>query len=176
MPKEKLPPKKVIKKVLWFFISVYVRLRDTDETWYWKCISCPKRYYRRHDWHTKDWLEAWHFIANAICKFLTYNLDNLNVQCYQCNDMKHWNYPRYEDWLIEKIWLEKVNYLKQNKNTLKARKDYELMEMIREFQWKCYEIIQTKNKWLQIEIVDYIKRNIPKKRLCIDFETLIHNK
>lgn len=162
--KTKHPPKKIIKKILRFYISLYIRLRDTNRRWYGKCISCPVIKYRRHNWQIKEWLEPWHFIANAISKFLTYNEDNLNGQCYQCNDMKHWNYPRYEDWLIAKIWIEKVQYLKTSKSILKSWKERELLDLLVYFQSKVDQEIQKKDQDIQQDIIAYIGRNVPKKR------------
>jgi len=149
--------KKDIKECLWlWFGKLYIRLRDTDKDWYWKCISSWKKLY----W--TEW-QAWHFIPNWSCQYLTWNEININLQSFGDNVMKHWNILWYEDNLIKKIWKEKVEQLKQDKDKIKKWKEYELIEMIQIYRGKVEEIKKTKSKKVQQEIDEYISKYNKKK-------------
>jgi len=150
MPKKTKLKKKDIKECLWFwFWKLYIRLRDTNSRWYWNCISSWKKLY----W--AEW-QAWHFVPNWSCQYLTWNEDNVHLQSYSDNVMKHWNLLWYEENLIKKIWKSKVEKLKQDKNKIKQWKEYELKELIIEYKNKVFSIIQTKTKKLQKEVLEYI--------------------
>lgn len=113
---------KIKQKVL-SLAQLYSRLRDSDENWYWKCISCWKRIHRTK-W---DW---WHYISRTNMS-TAFNLNNINLQCKHCNWMLHWNIQWYRANLINKIWEEWVRELEESKNQTKQRtlEELEIMEI-----------------------------------------------
>ena len=125
-----------IKEKLWKYFSLYIRLRDTDNKGMWKCISCWREY------HYKT-LQCWHFIPRYY-HIRTYDEKINNANCYWCNCMKSWNYIEYEYWMIKKYWKKEVERLKNWRNELKNRKEYELEEMIEIYKNKSDELLKTK--------------------------------
>lgn len=151
----KKKPKKLtktqIKECLWFwFGKLYIRLRDTDENGYGYCISSWKRLY----W--TEW-QAGHYIPNALSKAHTRDEKNVHFQSFSDNVMKHWNLLFYEDALRLKIWTEYVDYLKNTKNEIRQRKEWELIEMIKEYKRLVTIIFLKKSIKVQNEIIEYIR-------------------
>lgn len=93
-------------------IQLYVRLRDTDKSWMWYCISCNKPLHYKH-W---DW---WHYISRTY-KALIMNTDNIHLQCKWDNKKmsmrgKEWDAvtQHYRKNLIEKIGKSKVLWIEK---------------------------------------------------------------
>lgn len=124
--------------------QLYSRLRDSDENWYWKCISCWKRIHRtKWDWG--------HYISRANMS-TAFNLNNINLQCKHCNWMLHWNIQWYRANLINKIWEEWVRELEESKNQTKQRTADELEIMEIALNTKIKDEYKKKNelwKWKQ---------------------------
>lgn len=76
----------------------YIRARYPDV-----CISCGVTY-------SSAW-QAGHYISVGANRTLRYNEDNIHKQCIQCNMHKASNATEYRLRLIEKIGLERVEYL-----------------------------------------------------------------
>ena len=119
LPKDNL---KWLKNKLFEAIQKYARLRDSDSTWFGKCISCWKKIH----WSKAD---GWHYISRANMS-TAFNPDNINLQCKYCNGMLHWNSIEYRKNLIKKIGLEKVERLESLKNKTTKRKKEELENLL----------------------------------------------
>lgn len=70
-------PKIITKKKLRELCSLYIRMRDTDKHWVWKCITCNKTL-RRSQW------DAGHFISRVHNSTFV-EPQNINFQCKYCN-------------------------------------------------------------------------------------------
>lgn len=85
----------------------YIRLRDRDDP----CISCG-----RYEWEIKHssrggkW-DAGHYISRGAAPELRFHEDNIHKQCKYCNDRLSGNFAQYRIRLIEKIGLERVEFL-----------------------------------------------------------------
>ena len=135
---KKNPSLEKTKQKILSLAQLYSRLRDSDENWYWKCISCWKRIHRTK-W---DW---WHYISRANMS-TAFNLNNINLQCKHCNWMLHWNIASYRANLINKIWEEKVIELEQSKNKTKHRTLWELEIIEVALNTKIKQEYQKKNE------------------------------
>lgn len=78
--------------------NAYIRARDPDI-----CISCGVTY-------SSAW-QAGHYVSVGANKTLRYNEDNIHKQCLQCNMHKASNAIEYRVRLLEKIGLERVEWL-----------------------------------------------------------------
>lgn len=67
-----------LEESLWRVVSVYVRLRDTDQYGYGYCCTCGKRL----RWNVGA--HAGHFMSRTY-KATKYDLRNVNLQCVRCN-------------------------------------------------------------------------------------------
>lgn len=94
--------------------NTYIRARDSDI-----CISCGVTY-------SSAW-QAGHYISVGANKTLRFNEDNIHKQCIHCNMHKASNATEYRIRLIEKIGLERVEYLESwhspMKMTVEAAKE-----------------------------------------------------
>lgn len=77
----------------------YVRLRDKDEG----CISCGSK--------TKAYYEAGHYLSVGSRPELQFHPDNCHKQCRGCNHSRKSISHKYRANLINKIGLERVEYL-----------------------------------------------------------------
>lgn len=108
--KQKIKQKKIIKKKrnsitnlkkkLWSTISLYIRLRDSDDENHCVCCSCWDRR------HYKDSIQGWHYIPSWSSSFHRYNERNIHAQCYWCNVWKGWNLIEYRPFMINKYGLK----------------------------------------------------------------------
>lgn len=105
--KEKLQTVQDLMKVAQSVFNKWIRLRDKGKP----CISCnnpvPKK------------VNAGHYIASGKSKFLTFNEDNVHLQCEYCNTYLHGNLLDYRINLFDKIGKERVEYLEANRHKTK---------------------------------------------------------
>lgn len=92
----------------------YARIRDKDDG----CISCDKGPNWWGQWHGS------HFMPAGNNKAVALNLLNINKACSECNNHKSGNLVVYQDKLIKKIGLEKVEWLKSQKQPHRFDVDY----------------------------------------------------
>jgi hypothetical protein len=78
------------------------RIRDRHEG----CISCEKTQHWSGQWHGSHFRPAGNFKSVAL------NLLNIHKACSECNGYKSGNLIPYQDKLILKIGLERVEWLK----------------------------------------------------------------
>ncbi|NMC75844.1 MAG: recombinase [Candidatus Methanofastidiosa archaeon] len=76
------------KAKLWKIFSEYIRLRDSDNRGYCRCIYCD----RVHNY--KD-IHAGHFIPKNKGWSIYFDEQNVNSQCAYCNLMLHGNQYAY---------------------------------------------------------------------------------
>ena len=77
-------------------VNAYIRLRDAGNP----CISCASL--------TSEIYQAGHFLSVGARPELRFNLDNIHLQCVQCNKHKGGNHSEYRPRLILKIGIERV--------------------------------------------------------------------
>lgn len=82
-------------------VNKYIRLRDRGKP----CISC--------DWPDdgSNQRHASHFRSVGACSSLRFNTLNIHAGCAQCNKEKSGNIAEYRPRLIEKIGLDKVEWI-----------------------------------------------------------------
>lgn len=90
--------------------NAYIRARDPDE-----CISCGVTY-------SSAW-QAGHYIAVGANKTLRYNEDNIHKQCIQCNMHKASNATAYRIRLIDKIGVERAEFLESWHSPVKMTRE-----------------------------------------------------
>lgn len=90
--------------------NAYIRARDPDV-----CISCGVT-------HSSAW-QAGHYISVGANRTLRYNEDNIHKQCIQCNMHKASNATEYRIRLLEKIGLERVEYLESWHSPVKMTRE-----------------------------------------------------
>ena len=123
MPKK--PSRKSLVKKLDKIFSIYIRLRDSDNNGYCKCISCKIKY------HYKE-VDAGHFIGrrHLITRF---EPKNVYAQCRYCNRYLSGNQYLYSV-ALEK--LEKnlpAKLLKKSRKTIKLSNN-ELILLINKYK------------------------------------------
>lgn len=119
----KRKPIQILKDKLWKTISLYVRLRDSDERGYCKCISCDKvRPYKEMD--------AGHFFPKTDGLAIYFHEDNIHAQCDYCNRYKHGNLYYYEKALRDKIGDKAIKELERLSRTTKKFTIAEYQAMI----------------------------------------------
>lgn len=126
-----------IKKRLWETVSLYIRLRDSDDDNFCKCITCPESTEKRH---YKDSIQAWHYVPSWSSSFHRYNEKNIHSQCYWCNVWKGWNLIEYRPFMIKKYWQDYVDYLFDTRNELIDLWKVELKEIHEEYKIKLAEL------------------------------------
>ena len=126
--KEKLKTVQDLLKEAQIVFNKYIRLRDKGMP----CISCqnpkPKK------------INAGHYISSGKSKFLTFNEDNVHLQCEYCNTYKHGNPIDYRINLIKKIGIDRVEYLENNRHKTKKYTREELYEIIDKYKKKIKSI------------------------------------
>lgn len=99
--KERIKTRSQWMKEAQAIVNKYVRLRDSRHG----CISCGK---------SEDWSGQWHashFRSIGAAPHLRFNLWNIHKACSICNNHLSGNIMFYRPALIEKIGIEKVEWL-----------------------------------------------------------------
>lgn len=105
-----------LKKEVWELCKGIVRKRYQNRDGTWNCYTCDRRIDEPAKAHTG------HFIASSVGGvLLRYNLNNLRIQCYNCNINKSGNWPSYLESLTKELGDEKLKEMIQMRNlTAKA--------------------------------------------------------
>lgn len=93
-------------------IQEYVRLRDINEP----CISCRKP-------TAKQW-DGGHYMNSQYFSAIRFNTFNIHKQCSHCNDWNNENKQNYRIHLINKIGIDKVEWLESQNQTVKYSAEY----------------------------------------------------
>lgn len=94
------PSIKTLKNKLDSVFSIYIRLRDSNEKGYCRCISCGKIE------HWKD-VDCGHYV-NRSHMSTRYSERNCNAQCRKCNRFDEGNNIGYTRGLISKYGLKVI--------------------------------------------------------------------
>lgn len=108
-------------------VNAYIRARDEGQP----CISCGR--------HHTGKVNAGHYRSRGAMAALRYHHDNIHLQCEPCNSSKAGNQLEYRIRLIQKIGIERVEWLEGNHEPPKWKKD-------------DYQRIETEHKQLLKEL------------------------
>ena len=105
----------------------YIRLRDKGKV----CISCQKP--------INGVKHASHYLSAGGHSAIRFHEDNVWVSCYKCNVMLSGNAVEYRKALINKIGIERVEWLENNGNAEKKWLKDELQEIMTKYKKKIKE-------------------------------------
>lgn len=109
--------------------NTFIRLRDKNDP----CISCGTTANVKYD--------AGHFWACGNYSFLRFHEDNVNKQCSSnCNLHKRGNFGEYRIRLIQKIGVERVQWLDDNRHNRLKLSIPEIQDKIKEYKLKIKEL------------------------------------
>ena len=103
------PSIKTLKRKLDDVFSIYIRLRDSDDKGFCRCISCGKIQ------HWKD-VDCGHYV-NRSHMGTRYSERNCNAQCRSCNRFSEGNNIGYTRGLIRKYGIKVIDELDVKKHT-----------------------------------------------------------
>ena len=126
--KEKLKSRSDWLKDLQRVFNEFIRLRDADLP----CISCGR--YHQGQYH------AGHYRSVGACPELRFNEDNVHKQCSACNSHLSGNILEYRLGLIEKIGLERVEFLERKDHPPLKLSVEEIKELIKVYRAKVREL------------------------------------
>ena len=106
----------------------YIRLRDAGNV----CISCGKK--------INGVEHASHYLSAGGHSNVRFHEDNVWTSCYKCNVMLSGNQIEYRKQLINKIGVERVEWLEENGSKQKKYSIEELKEIIKIYKAKCKEL------------------------------------
>ena len=116
--------------------SEFIRLRDSDENGYIRCISCNSI----HKWKESD---AGHYVNRSIMS-LRYDEKNVNAQCRHCNRFQEGNMIGYNHGLIDKHGDSVISYLNIKRFNFCKMGDVEYNSLIKYYQRKVKELKKEK--------------------------------
>lgn len=116
-------------KIAQQIVNKYIRERDKNEL---NCISCGKL--------IKGVRHASHYLSAGNHYSVRFNTDNIWVSCYKCNVMLSGNQIEYRKRLIDKIGIERVEYLESIANETVKYSIEDLQNIIKEFKKKIKEL------------------------------------
>jgi len=126
--KDELTTVQDLMKVAQQVFNKYIRLRDDGNL----CVSCGKTINGvRH---------ASHYLSAGGHSAVRFNTDNVWVSCFKCNVMLSGNGIEYRMRLINKIGIERVEWLENNGSIAKKWTREELQEIIKEYKLKYKEL------------------------------------
>jgi hypothetical protein len=105
----------------------FIRLRDEKDA----CISCGR--------HHQGQYHAGHYLTVGACPELRFNELNVHKQCAPCNNHLSGNLVNYRIRLIDKIGLDKVEWLEGQHDPLKITIP-EIKDLIAEYKAKIKAI------------------------------------
>lgn len=135
--KKKVSLRSKLIKELDAIFSKYIRLRDSDQMWMWKCCTC---------WVVKHWkrMQNCHFITRWNYKY-RWRLENCHIWCYRCNIILEWNYINYTLFMIKTYGHGMVERMKTDKQLVKISTP-DLKDMIEKYKYEVDLLIKLK-KW-----------------------------
>lgn len=126
--KEKLKSRPDWLKDLQRVFNEFIRLRDADLP----CISCGR--YHQGQWH------AGHYRSVGACPELRFNEDNTHKQCSACNNHLSGNILEYRLGLIEKIGIERVEFLERQDHPPLKLSVEEIKDLMKAYKAKVKEL------------------------------------
>ncbi|WP_186263314.1 recombination protein NinG [Burkholderia gladioli] len=116
-------------------VNAYVRIRDANDP----CISCDREASWGGQWH------ASHYRSVGSNPALRFNLFNIHRACSICNAWLSGNLSEYRPRLIEKIGVEKVDFLEGPHSSKKYDIDY-LIRLKRIFRERTRRIAKMQGR------------------------------
>lgn len=135
--KRRTPKVSYLKKKLDRVFSVYIRLRDSDESGFCSCITCGAIN------HWKE-VDAGHFY-NRDRNSTRYHENNVHAQCRSCNRYQSGETAKYGYNLMNKYDMAILKELNDLQSMYKKWKTYELEELINSFKEKIRKILEKKS-------------------------------
>ena len=124
--KENLQTVQELLKLAQVVFNKWIRKRDQENNL--PCISClnpkPKK------------VNAGHYFSSGGHKNVSFDPDNVHLQCEYCNTFLHGNLISYRTNLIERIGLKRYEALESKANITKKFTREELRELITEYKQK----------------------------------------
>jgi intein/homing endonuclease len=117
-------------KIAQTHFNKYIRLRDKGQP----CISCSKPAKKEN---------AGHYRSAGGNPELRFEELNVHLQCEYCNTYKHGNLIEYRKNLINKIGLDKVEWLEKSHEPANYNIE-EVKEIIKTYKDKCKQITNEK--------------------------------
>lgn len=118
----------------WF--SIFIRLRDSDEMGYCKCVTCGNI---RH-WKNLDcghWIKRQHVGTR-------YNEKNCAAQCKGCNAFEQGRSIEHEQFIIKTYGIDTRNLLKSGERSYCKYSKLELHYLANEYKSKAMEMAKIK--------------------------------
>lgn len=101
----KKPKISTVKNRLWKTVSLYVRLKYSNDQGYAKCVTCgTTKHYTE--------LQAGHFIPKKKGNSIYFVEENIHPQCPRCNMYESGNLIEYTRFMIDTYGIEKVDELR----------------------------------------------------------------
>ncbi|WP_289394411.1 recombination protein NinG [Mannheimia haemolytica] len=125
---EKLKSRRDFEKDLQKIFNKFIRLRDKDLP----CISCGRYHQGKYD--------AGYYKTVGGNPELRFNEDNCHSQCVPCNRHLHGNIVNYRVNLIEKIGLERVEFLERKDHPPLKLTIEQIKDLIKVYKAKCKEL------------------------------------
>ena len=123
--KKKTKSYSYLKKALDRVVSEYVRRRGADTSGVATCGS-------RASWKA---LQCGHFVSRAYLA-TRWHLDNLAIQCVQCNIFKKGNYPAFAAWGVDRYGMDwPARMVSLSRQSVKLSRT-DLMQMIEDYSGK----------------------------------------
>jgi len=124
------------------YFNKFIRLRDTDENGYGRCISSGKLL----KYGTEE-AQAGHYWSAGKFPRLRFNEYNVNLQSRNVNYYKEGDHETYRKNLIKKYGkkiVEELDKIAEDRSPFKWDRDY-LIEVIETYKQKCKELQKEKN-------------------------------
>jgi len=116
--RKKLKSIKTLKSKSWKLMSEHVRVSNIVGEGFNVCVTCGSvRHYKE--------MHAGHFIHASKGSFVSYDKRNIHPQCVKCNVYLGGNLIEYTLFIQNHYGPETVDELKQLKNTIMKRADFE---------------------------------------------------
>lgn len=125
---------KNVKRRLDDVFSKFIRLRDSDDNGYGRCISCGKVF------HWKD-ADCGHYITRDHMS-TRWDERNCSLQCKHCNRFQSGNMAEYTKGLMKKYGPEILDILIAKKYTTSHISEFEAEILIKEYRKKVKQMMK----------------------------------
>ena len=117
--------------------SLFVRLRDSMNNGFCRCISCGKVY------HWKK-LQCGHYMSRRYMA-TRFDEDNCHAQCVACNIFNQGNIQGYRRGLLIKIGENRINLIEYKAlNTICKYSEFEFKELIKYYKLRTEQLRKEK--------------------------------
>lgn len=127
--KKKVRKRSTVKTQLKTYFNRHIRLRDCAGQSGGNCITCES-------WKPFEKLHAGHFVSVGSCSALQFEEQNVHIQCFSCNNMRHGEQAKYLI-VLEKRYGRKIVDWLMDKDIHVKKTTAELEELIIIYKNKC---------------------------------------